>query len=93
MPTGTTFCQVCQQQRLTTQGSTNNTFHLLMTLLTGGLWLIVWLVRGLGKEATTWRCAICGTPVGGGTTAPAQATYFWPSWTKWGKEEAARKGR
>ncbi len=35
--TSSAFCPVCQQQRPVTRATSNNLFHLIMTLLTGEL--------------------------------------------------------
>lgn len=35
--------------------------HLLLTLVTGGLWAIVWIFACMGKK--DWRCPTCGYPV------------------------------
>ena len=64
--TNTAFCPVCNQQRLIVRATTNNTFHLIMTVITCGLWLIVWFLQGTSRETSTWRCSVCGTPLASG---------------------------
>jgi hypothetical protein len=34
--------------------------HLLLTILTAGLWSVVWAALLLGKCLRPWRCSICG---------------------------------
>jgi hypothetical protein len=60
------YCPVCRQQRLVERATANNLFHLVLTVLTGGLWLIVWLLQGTSRETATWRCTVCGTAVATG---------------------------
>lgn len=42
---------------------TNHVLHLLLTLCTCSLWLIPWLVFGVGNVAASYRCVKCGTKV------------------------------
>ena len=37
----------------------NHLLHLIMSVVTGGLWLIVWLLLTLFSEAR-WQCTKCG---------------------------------
>jgi hypothetical protein len=37
---------------------TSHALHLLLTLLTGGLWLFVWIMAALVPSG--WRCMKCG---------------------------------
>lgn len=54
----TGFCKVCQQQRLMLRDGANHLLHLVLTVLTGGLWLIVWI--GCSVQFGGWRCSQCG---------------------------------
>ena len=40
----------------------NHLLHLVLSILTGGLWLIIWLILTL-KSAGNYRCTQCGHPV------------------------------
>jgi hypothetical protein len=41
--------------------SARHLLHLLLTLATAGLWVVVWF---LASYATgPWRCSVCGAPV------------------------------
>jgi hypothetical protein len=56
------FCPGCDRLVAAYRSRPNHTFHLILTLLTLGLWSIVWLliaVAGLGS----WRCRGCGRRV------------------------------
>jgi hypothetical protein len=37
-----------------------NRRHLLLTVLTGGAWCLVWLALLFGKSLRPWRCRTCG---------------------------------
>lgn len=55
----TGYCKYCQQQVRITRTTPNHLLHLALTLLTGGLWFIVWLFDTNGA----WRCIYCGNKV------------------------------
>jgi hypothetical protein len=38
---------------------TNHILHLLLSLITGGLWIIVWV--GIAVKFGGWKCPICGS--------------------------------
>jgi hypothetical protein len=59
-------CPVCREQRLIERATANNLLHLVLTVLTCGLWLIVWFFRGTAAETATWRCTVCGTSLASG---------------------------
>ena len=40
---------------------TNHILHLLLTIVTGGLWAVVWLFASMGKK--DWRCPSCGQKI------------------------------
>jgi len=39
--------QIKQQEMLIADAKTNHILHLILTLLTGGLWLVVWIIIGV----------------------------------------------
>jgi hypothetical protein len=45
--------------------SPNALLHLILTVLTAGLWLIVWFFRATSNRSLTYLCTNCGTPVSG----------------------------
>jgi hypothetical protein len=56
------FCSYCQKHTLATGTKPNHTLHLILTILTGGLWGIVWILITLGKIGG-YRCTQCGNKV------------------------------
>jgi hypothetical protein len=55
------YCTHCEKQVLIRRKGTNHVLHLLLTLVTGGLWLIVWILCAI--KIGGWHCAQCGTSV------------------------------
>jgi hypothetical protein len=41
----------------------NHVLHLILSLVTGGIWLVVWLLLALGsKKNDLFTCQACGKP-------------------------------
>jgi hypothetical protein len=53
------YCHRCESQTGHTKGQTSNGFHLIMTLITVGLWLIIWMLVGLSNSSAA-KCSACG---------------------------------
>jgi DNA-directed RNA polymerase subunit RPC12/RpoP len=53
------YCMKCEKNVLSKREGTNHTFHLIATVVTGGLWALVWLFRSFKYGG--WRCPSCGT--------------------------------
>ena len=56
------WCGHCQSAVLATGTTPNHVLHLLLSLLTFGLWLPVWLLICAGKVGG-YRCTRCGMHV------------------------------
>ena len=73
MPTEETqrYCPSCERNVLARRKGTNHVLHLLLSIITVGLWLPIWLLASVRMGG--WRCASCGsttrTPRGGGSLA------------------------
>ena len=52
------YCNTCKAHRLVERKGTNHILHLLLSLLTGGIWLIIWLLSAI--KVGGWRCTVCG---------------------------------
>jgi hypothetical protein len=57
----TFYCQRCGQNRRFTRRCTDGRRHLVATIVTFGLWGIVWLVLRRRDAARPWHCCICST--------------------------------
>jgi len=55
------YCKTCQGNTLARRKGTNHILHLLLTLLTGGLWVIVWILTSV--KIGGWRCTQCGSKI------------------------------
>ena len=51
------FCAQCQKQTLWARPETNFFLHMLLTLVSCGLWLPIWILVSTGG----WRCQTCGS--------------------------------
>ncbi len=52
------FCATCEQHVLVRRKGTNHLLHLLLSLVTAGLWIIIWIL--VSVKIGGWRCAQCG---------------------------------
>jgi hypothetical protein len=55
------FCDVCEQQSLFQKPRINHVLHLILSIVTFGLWLVVWAILGLVNSAKPVRCVHCGS--------------------------------
>lgn len=55
------FCLYCQKMVLAQRKTPNHILHLLLSIFTSGLWLIVWILLIITKGS--WRCCHCGNKV------------------------------
>ena len=66
MEQASAYCDQCEKQVLIQRpGGPNHILHLLMTIITGGIWLIIWFF--VASESKPWRCNQCGKNLGGGS--------------------------
>ena len=58
------FCPCCGRQVLLHRQGPNHLLHLVLSIVTGGVWLIVWaaLAWSAGVWPEPWRCTVCGAP-------------------------------
>lgn len=56
------WCGVCGQQRLFVAPTPSHLLHLVLTIITAGIWLIVWLI--IGGKTGPYRCTVCGSKLG-----------------------------
>ena len=53
------ICEHCGKKTLHTQASLNHILHLILSIVTGGVWLVVWIFLALVSDSA-WRCSECG---------------------------------
>jgi len=54
------FCARCKHKQSFEMTTINHSMHLLLTILTGGLWGISWMAHVVGMGIRPWRCKHCG---------------------------------
>ena len=65
------YCAVCGRQTLHAKQGTSNTLHLILSIITVGLWIPVWIVLGMKSAGSKMRCQVCGSPQGARMGVPA----------------------
>ena len=59
------YCYVCGDNRLFVKQKINHVLHLILSILTVGLWaLFVWLPLALINSSRAPRCTVCGNKAG-----------------------------
>lgn len=53
------FCFACDLRQRLERKSVNHILHLILSVITAGIWLIVWLLVSLGRGK--WSCSVCGS--------------------------------
>lgn len=56
------FCRHCRRQVLAQRQGPSHVIHAILSLLTAGLWLVVWLLACV-IQVGGWRCQVCGSKV------------------------------
>lgn len=57
--TASRYCDDCSKHVLAVRQTPNHILHLLLTLVTCGLWGIIWIGVSIGADKT-YRCPNCG---------------------------------
>jgi DNA-directed RNA polymerase subunit RPC12/RpoP len=56
-------CPDCGERRLIASRKPNHLLHLILTIITVGLWAVIWFFIAWSGEFHKWRCQNCGTQV------------------------------
>lgn len=54
-------CKTCGGKVLAERPGTNHLVHIIMSIITAGLWLPIWLLSAV--KIGGWRCTRCGSRV------------------------------
>lgn len=57
------YCRHCDAVMPTVKKSPNHILHLILSLLTGGFWLIIYALVAFETSFRSWRCQRCGKRV------------------------------
>lgn len=55
------FCKACNKNVLAVRKGTNHVLHLIMSIVTCGVWIIIWILSAI--KIGGWRCPSCGSRV------------------------------
>ena len=53
------YCKACQKHVMAQKNAPNHLLHLILTVLTFGLWAVVWLIIAITTSGG-YRCTQCG---------------------------------
>lgn len=56
------YCNYCEKNTMSQSEKPNHILHIILTLLTGGLWIIVWIILAM-MAAGNYKCTQCGNNV------------------------------
>ena len=51
------YCKDCEKSVKAERRGVNHVLHLILSICTGGLWLLVWI--GISVKVGGWRCGDC----------------------------------
>jgi len=57
------YCKNCQRETMHEQPKTSHVLHLLLSIITAGIWIIVWLIVAANNNSQA-QCTVCGREVG-----------------------------
>lgn len=58
------FCSNCQQQRMGSKQVLGDGWGCLLTIITGGLFLLLWIpLKFLSEYPKPYLCNVCGGPI------------------------------
>lgn len=56
-------CSNCGTRRRTRKKTCNHVLHLILSIITAGLWVIIWIFEVITDASTKYNCVECGLPV------------------------------
>ena len=54
------YCARCRHRHVFVRTAVNHGFHLFLSVITFGLWLVSWVAVCIGRTMRPWRCEHCG---------------------------------
>lgn len=61
----TAYCDHCDDNVKIERKTPNHLLHLVLSVITCGVWLLVWFC--VSSEKSPWICSVCGKKLGGGS--------------------------
>lgn len=59
------YCPDDDRMVLAEKQTPNHLLHLVLSVLTAGVWIIVWVILVIGADLGTYRCPYCGAKTTG----------------------------
>lgn len=56
-------CKACKMMTMHVRPSTSHVLHLLMSVITSGIWVVVWILAALANDSQK-QCTVCGRTKG-----------------------------
>ncbi len=53
------YCKTCDQTMPCEKPGPNHVLHIILSVITGGVWLIVYALLAIGASTASWRCQKC----------------------------------
>ncbi len=57
------FCKKCDKKTIHLQPSTSHVLHLILSLITFGVWVIIWFIVAASNNSQK-ECSVCGRSKG-----------------------------
>jgi hypothetical protein len=54
------YCSRCRHEHTFVPARHHHLLHLVLTVCTGGIWLVTWVAVCIGQRLRPWRCEHCG---------------------------------
>lgn len=56
------YCPEDDRMVLAERPTPNHLLHLVLAIVTAGIWIIVWIIVSVSSDMGTFRCPHCGSP-------------------------------
>jgi len=53
------WCEDCRGRRVIKKRTPDRGFQMILSIITGGIWLLIWLLLELETAARAWTCVHC----------------------------------
>jgi len=57
------YCRGCKAMKMHVQPATSHVLHLLLSLFTFGIWIVIWILAAV-SNASQKTCSVCGKVAG-----------------------------
>ncbi len=57
------YCKACKSKTMHVQPSTSHILHLLLSIITSGIWIVIWIIIAMNNSSKA-QCTQCGKDKG-----------------------------